>query len=230
MAISNNGTISSSVLASINGTGTKSSSSTSSNDNSAEGIQNRFLNLLVTQLQNQDPLNPMDNAQMTTQLAQISTLQGLTQLNETMTSLLSMNTDNQTLQAAGLIGKSVLVNGDKLSLSSGQASGSLNLAGNADTVTVTIKNASGATVKTLSLGGMDAGNRNFTWDGSTNAGGKAGDGVYTVTAEASLAGENITVKTLGSGVVGSVFRDTSGVSVNLGSLGKVALSNIQQIL
>ncbi|MDD5298554.1 MAG: flagellar hook assembly protein FlgD [Rhodocyclaceae bacterium] len=233
-SISNNGAISASVLASINGTSSKSStgstSASTTDPTSAQGIQDRFLNLLVTQLQNQDPLNPMDNAQMTTQLAQISTVGGLAQLNTSLQSLLATNTDNQTLQAAGLIGKNVLVKGGSMTLSQGQAGAALNLAGNADVVTVAVKDASGNQVKTLNLGGLNAGVRSFTWDGGTDAGGKAADGVYTITATASMGGQDVTATTLGSGVVSSITRDSTGVRINLGSQSSVALADIQQIL
>lgn len=234
--VSNNGSISSSVLAAINGTSNaKSTSATKTgaaggSDNSAEGIQNRFLSLLVTQLQNQDPLNPMDNAQMTTQMAQISTVSGLSQLNISLEGLLSSNTDTQTLQAAGLIGKNVLIAGNNLSLGGGEASGGMNLSGDADSVTVAIKNAAGTTVKTLDLGAQKAGVRTISWDGNTDSGAAAPDGSYTFSVSANQGGKSIAATTLGIGTVSSVARGSGGVSINLGTMGNVGLNSIQQIL
>ncbi len=86
-------------------------------------MQNRFLKLLTTQLKNQDPLNPMDNAQMTSQLAQMSTVSGIEKLNTTLGKMLDIYDSGQSMQAAGLIGKHVLVPGNTLPLAGGQALG-----------------------------------------------------------------------------------------------------------
>ena len=100
-------------------------------------IQDRFLTLLIAQLQNQDPLSPMDNAQITQQMAQISTVQGISTLNDTMTQLLSV----QGSQAAQFIGRGVTIDGSNLNLSTGVANGSALLAGNANEVQVEILGA-----------------------------------------------------------------------------------------
>src|SRR5512143_4217969 len=86
---------------------------------SVDADTNKFMTLLVTQLKNQDPLNPLDNAQVTSQLAQISTVSGIEKLNTTLQSLLQSTSDSQTTQAAGLVGHVVLVPGSGLQLSSG---------------------------------------------------------------------------------------------------------------
>ena len=80
----------------------------------ADDVQDRFLKLLVTQMKNQDPLNPLDNAQVTTQLAQISTVNGIEKLNATIEAMASSFTSGQSLQAATMIGKDVLVPGSTL--------------------------------------------------------------------------------------------------------------------
>jgi flagellar basal-body rod modification protein FlgD len=112
-------------------------------DATGEEVQNRFLKLLVTQLQNQDPLNPLDNAAVTTQISQINTVTGIERLNATLETLLNTFNDGQAMQAAALIGKSVLVAGSGLSLANGQAGGGVNLAGPADSVTLKILDAAG---------------------------------------------------------------------------------------
>ncbi len=231
--VTNGTTISSSVLDAINGSSsskkTTSTSGTSSDTTSADGIQDRFLTLLVTQLKNQDPLNPMDNAQMTSQLAQISTVTGLSNLNTTVQSLLDSNTNTQALQAANLIGQSVLAKGDNINLSSGSGTAAIDLSGSADAVTVTIKNASGATVQTIDLGSQSSGIKTFTWDGTTTSGSTATDGSYTFSVAASQSGTTVSTTALNLATVSSVARSSSGVSVNLGARGNVSLSDIHQI-
>ncbi len=112
-------TTSSSVLAALN----SSSSSSSSSTTTAEDIQNRFLTLLVAQLENQDPLNPLENTELTSQLSQMSTVQGIEQLNTTLSSLVNSLADTQAVQASALIGNTVLVPGANLTLSEGDAFG-----------------------------------------------------------------------------------------------------------
>lgn len=215
--------ISDSVLASINGTGTsKSGASANTSD--------RFLKLLTTQLRNQDPLNPMDNAQMTSQLAQISTVDGLTKLNATLEKLVSGSQDAETLQAAALVGRSVLVDGKHLQLASGQAIGGVSLSGDADAVKVEIKDANGLLVRTLNLGALDAGNVNFLWDGKNESGAQAVDGAYSMQVTATRGGEAVSATALELARVNSVSRGAAGTSINLGSQGTVSLDDIKQIL
>ena len=234
---STNGTLSSSLLASLNGTsGTSSTSSTggtssSSGAASTSSTQANFLNLLVTQLQNQDPLNPMDNAQVTSQLAQISTVDGITQLNTTLQTLLSNSTDSQTLQAASLVGQNVLVSGNGINLTQGQGSlAGVELAGAADSVTATIKDSNGLVVKTLHLGSMSAGDNTFVWDGTADNGTAAAAGAYSLSVAATQGNSSVTATALQTGQVSSVARGTSGVSINVGNLGTFAPSAIKQIL
>jgi flagellar basal-body rod modification protein FlgD len=109
--------------------------------------QDRFLKLLVTQLKNQDPLNPMDNAQMTSQMAQISTVEGIDKLNATLKMILEGSNENQAMQAAGAGRPRRAGAGSGLALSGGMAVGGIELDEPADRVTVTIKDASGLAVR-----------------------------------------------------------------------------------
>lgn len=235
--IQSTGAFSASQLAAINGTSSSSAaastSATSATDaaiGSTTDAQNRFLKLLVTQLQNQDPLNPMDNAQVTSQLAQISTVDGISQLNTTLQTLLSSSTDSATLQAASLVGHDVLVAGKNLTLSDGGTQGGVDLAGAADAVTVTIKNASGLTVRTLNLGAMKAGTHAFTWDGKADNGSTAANGNYTMSISATQGGSSVGATALQYTTVNSVARNSSGVSLNVSQLGAVSLGSVKQIL
>jgi flagellar basal-body rod modification protein FlgD len=129
------------------------------------GSADRFLKLLVTQLQNQDPLNPMDNAELTSQMAQINTVTGIQQLNASIAALHTQFVQMQALQGASLIGRDVTVEGNKLALGSdGKADAGFSLAGPADAVQVEILDGAGKVVDTLQLGAQDAGRHGFEWD------------------------------------------------------------------
>ena len=217
-------TKSSSVLATLN------SSSSSTNSTTSEDIQNRFLTLLVAQLENQNPLNPLDNTEVTNQLAQMSTVQGIEQLNTTLNSLVSSLADTQAVQASALISKTVLVPGANLTLSEGDAYGGVNLSSVADTVTVKIYDSSGNLVQTQSLGKAEAGNLLFSWDGSTSSGTTAADGAYTYKVTASKGSSSVTAEALQLGTVSALTRTTSGNFVlDLGSLGQYDFSDVQQV-
>jgi len=192
--------------------------------------QDRFLKLLVTQLKNQDPLNPMDNAQMTSQMAQISTVEGIDKLNATLKMILEGSNENQAMQAAALVGHGVLVPGSGLALSGGMAIGGIELAEPADRVTMTIKDASGIAVRTLELGDREAGSHGFAWDGKTDGGAQAADGAYTISVSARRGDAQVGVKALELGMVSSVARMNDGISLNVGALGAFKMSDVRQIL
>ena len=145
------------------------SSSTSSTASAAiaganeAGSQDRFLKLLVTQLQNQDPLSPMDNAELTSQIAQINTVTGIATLNTSVQALSGQFLQMQTLQGAALIGKDVIVPGNKLDIENGVAQGGFELAAAADSVKVEVLNAAGTVVDTVQLGASNAGVNGFNW-------------------------------------------------------------------
>jgi flagellar basal-body rod modification protein FlgD len=195
-----------------------------------EEMQNRFLKLLTTQLKNQDPLNPMENAEMTSQLAQINTINGIEKLNTTLGKMLEIYDNGQGMQAAGLIGKYVLVAGKSLPLAGGQAVGGVSLAEAADQVTVSVLDSAGNVVQQQQLGARDAGNFSFSWDGKKSDGNQAADGAYTFRVEALRAGKNVEATTLQVGMVNAVVRSSNGFLLDLGSQGNVAFDDVQQIL
>jgi len=192
--------------------------------------EDRFLKLLTTQLKNQDPLNPLDNAQMTSQLAQISTVSGIEKLNATLQLLLQGSQEAQTTQAANLVGHGVLVPGSALLLTSGAAVGGIELSAAADKVTVTIKDGNGLAVRTLALGDMEAGVHNFTWDGLTDSGAQAVDGSYSISVAAKQGTENVAASALNLGVVRSVIRGSTGFSLDVGNFGNFMMDDVKQIL
>ena len=144
--------------------GTASASTSSAGATAAKEAGDRFLKLLVTQLQNQDPMNPMDNAQMTSQMAQISTVSGIEKLNTTVEGLNSQFVQMQALQGASLVGKDVLLQGDRLSrMADGSVQGGFEMASAADRVKVEVLSPAGVVVETLNLGAQGSGRQAFNW-------------------------------------------------------------------
>ena len=150
------------VTSQLNGAAAASSLTAGSDAASAD----RFLKLLVAQMQNQDPLNPLDNAQVTSQMAQIQTVSGVEKLNTTVQALNSQFVQMQALQGAALVGRDVIVAGNKLDIHEGNAQGGFELTSAADSVKVEVLNAGGHVVDTLQLGAQAAGRHSFDWDAS----------------------------------------------------------------
>jgi flagellar basal-body rod modification protein FlgD len=195
-----------------------------------ENVQDRFLKLLVTQLSNQDPLNPMENAEVTTQMAQISTVTGIEKLNTAMADMSAGFLAAQSVQAGALIGRGVLGEGSKLLLEQGGATGGIELDLPADRVTLSIVKPNGELVKTIELGAVRAGTMTFKWDGSTDAGGTAAAGLYEFQVEARQQGERVDARTLGFGRVQSVTLGSERLILDTLGLGPLGLDQVKQIL
>lgn len=193
-------------------------------------MENRFLTLLMAQIKNQDPLNPLDNAQVTTQLAQLNTVNGIEKLNATLGQLLSGYNEAQAMQAAGMIGKNVMVAGNNLPLANAVAIGGMQLASPADRVQLTVKDASGKLVLTQDLGARAAGSSYFAWDGKDDQGKVLADGTYTFAVAATANGQKVEAGAMQIGTVSAVVRNTNGFLLDLGAMGNVAFKDVQQIL
>lgn len=226
--------IGSNVLNAINGGGATMTKRQS------DELRENFLTLLTTQLQNQDPLNPMENHEMTSQLAQISTVSGVEQLNETLQGITAQMEAGKALQASGLIGQGVMVPGDRVLLEQDETGKAhttpfgIELARPADNVTATITSASGQVVRRVELGSLRAGVESFSWDGATDSGETAMPGSYRVVFAAKDAdGNSINVESLNYAMVNGVMpSDRNGeVRLDLGAIhGQIALNDIRQIL
>ena len=195
----------------------------------AKDASDRFLTLLVAQLQNQDPLNPLDNAQVTTQLAQISTVSGISQLNDTVAALGASMGISQYLQAANLVGHDVVLGGNDLGLADGKAQGGMQLSSAADHVTVAISDAAGNVVRTLDLGAQDAGARYFDWDGKTDSGSAAPAGHYTFAVTATASGKAVTFDTLMHATVEGIVSTPGGALLQLNNGNQIAFDAVKQI-
>ncbi|MFZ2650236.1 MAG: flagellar hook capping FlgD N-terminal domain-containing protein [Burkholderiaceae bacterium] len=129
----------------------------------AQASADRFLKLLVAQMQNQDPLNPMDNAQVTSQMAQINTVSGIEKLNLAVQALSDQFLQMQALQGAALVGRDVIVPGNAMSITDDVGQGGFELNTAADNVKVEILNGAGHVIDTLALGAQAAGRHSFNW-------------------------------------------------------------------
>ena len=190
------------------------------------GSEDRFLKLLVAQLSNQDPLNPMDNAQMTSQMAQISTVSSIEKVNASLGGLASQLASLQMLQASTLVGRSVLVEGSQLAISEGRAGGAIDLSARADSVKIEILSAGGQVVDSIDLGRQEAGRHAFEWDASRHPGVVSAS--YRVSA--TSAGKAVATTQLVRDQVQAVSADGGVMNVQLRGQGSVAYSTVRAIL
>jgi len=216
------------------GAGAATAATTSSKatkaDNSPEAIQERFMSLLVAQLKNQDPMAPMDNAQVTSQMAQLNTVTGISDLNKSMDTMVTAMGANQTVQATSMLGRSVLVDGSSMSLKGGEANGAFELKQPVDKLSVDVMDRGGNVIKTIDLGNAAKGVHEFKWDG-TNADGKTmADGAYSFQIQASAAGVKVDASTMvktevqgvrNAGTAGAMLLTANGSEVSLGSVKQI---------
>lgn len=198
---------------------------------SSADTEQRFLKLLVTQLNNQDPLNPLDNAQLTSQLAQMSTVSGIEKLNSAFQSMLAQSGSSQVLQSASLIGRTVLVPGSELTLKKGSdAALAVDMPQSADSVKITVTNAAGKTVRSFDLGALPQGVKTLSWDGLNDTGASVADGSYTVNVLATSGDAKVAASALTYASVTSVSQGASGVALSLASGAKASLADVRLIL
>ncbi|MFZ9406791.1 MAG: flagellar hook assembly protein FlgD [Burkholderiaceae bacterium] len=190
--------------------------------------EDRFLKLLVAQMNNQDPLNPMDNAQVTSQLAQINTVKGIDALNGSVKKLLEQSQAAQTSQAMGLVGRSVLLDGNLMELSpEGMARGAFQLDAPAASVRVEVLDAAGKVVDSRSMNNLPAGMQQFVWDGK---GGSLPPGDYALQVTAINGSQQSPVRTYSAVTVQAVQPGSNGAQLNLGSFGSRPMSDIRAYL
>ena len=215
----------------VNSTSSTSSSSTAAssvNANDAAGSQDRFLKLLVAQLNNQDPMNPMDNAQMTSQIAQINTVTGIEKLNTTVQGMVDQFASQQLMQGTALVGHQVLVEGNTMALDTkaGKAYGALDLDSAATSVKVQVLDANSKELGVVDLGAIDQGRYNFEWDASQYK----GDGplkfkVLATNGETAVASTALTIDK-----VSSVSLSKGILQLDLASGGTTTQSALKAIL
>ncbi|WP_405279734.1 flagellar hook assembly protein FlgD [Cobetia sp. Ld8] len=227
-------TLDTSVLNSINQTTTTSGVIDSTQSvSSTEELNDQFMTLLVAQMQNQDPMDPVSNSDLTAQLAQISTVSGIEELNTTLEGITAQISSSEALQAASLLDQGVLVGGNAVLVGNATSTPfGLELADDVDNATVEVLGADGSVVKTFELGALEAGIHGFVWDGLLDDGTEAADGSYQLAVTAERAGESYDdLQTLSYGVVSGVNQTDSGAQLDLGPvLGVVSLDAVRQVL
>ncbi|AVF34769.1 flagellar hook assembly protein FlgD [Rahnella sikkimica] len=217
-------------------TSTGSSTSTTGTS-SADDLSSSFLTLLVAQLKNQDPTNPMDNSQLTSQLAQISTVSGIEKLNTTLGGISGQISSGTSVQASSLIGHGVMVSGSAI-LVGKDTDGTVSttpfgfeLETAASNVTASVSDSTGKVVKTISLGSQTAGVHSYTWDGTQDDGTAAADGSYTFSINALNNSQQMVATPLNYALVNGVTKDSSGnTALDLGVRGTATVDSVRQIL
>lgn len=210
------------------GATTASAASAASDSLTANSTEDRFLKLLVAQMRNQDPLNPLDNAQVTTQLAQISTVRGIEDLKRAMEKMAGGAGISSPIQAIGLIGRDLLTEGSGFEVtdaSPAKITAGFELANAADAVSLQIVNAAGEPVFSQILGQTQAGVQLFQWDR-----GDAPVGAYQLKVRALASGQEFAATPLTPAQVIGVSQGTDGVRIELSGRAGIAASAIKAVL
>lgn len=207
-------------------TSSSSSTKTAASSTDATTMQDRFLKLLVAQMNNQDPMNPMDNAQMTTQMAQINTVNGIQQLNQTLTGIASQFSSMQVLQGSSLVGRNVLTAGSTLTPdSTGNAGAAFDLADQANNVKVEILSPSGQVIDAQNLGSLSSGRHAFSW----NAANYQGSGNVSFRVTATNGSQAVTASPLTQDTVTSVGSSNGSLTLQLQSGKSVSYADVAAI-
>jgi flagellar basal-body rod modification protein FlgD len=208
----------------------KAASTAASSSDGALG-ENDFLTLLVAQLQQQDPLNPMDDTSYVAELAQFSSLEQLTNINSGITNMTSALNSQGQVNAVNFIGKNVTGSGNSIVLSDGQATPvSYTLSGAATDVQANIFDSGGNIVKTVDLGAQAAGNQSFSWDGTNASGVTAGNGTYTISMSAqSASGAAMTVTPQITGTVTGVQNNSGTYMLTFANGQQISLLNLTSV-
>jgi flagellar basal-body rod modification protein FlgD len=193
--------------------------------------QDDFLNLLITQMQYQDPLDPMDNNEMATQLAQFNMVEALAEMNDNLEQMLTNQASVNNLQASSLIGKTIRAEGNSLSMQDAGVSGGAYQLSQAGNVTVLISDSNGNVVRQIDAGYKDTSLQSIEWDGKNQQGTVLSDGIYNFQVLATDEnGQSISVTSYLLGTVdgitfnnGSAVYQVCGEEINFSDI--LAISN-----
>ena len=215
----------------INGIRSSSELVGSSNggDPSKELGKTQFLELMIAQFNNQDPLKPADNQDFIAQLAQFSSLEGIENLNTSVDSMAAAMRSSLTLEAASLVGRSVLVATDRALMTENGIGGNIRNTQASSDLIVEISTLGGALLRRIPLGAQDSGEVRFLWDGTDETGELQPGGAYRVQAFATVAGQKREVTVELPEIVVSVSFGERGVTVNLAAGTSVPVTEIKEI-
>jgi flagellar basal-body rod modification protein FlgD len=192
-----------------------------------------FLTLMLAQLKNQDPTSPVDSNTFLSQLASLSEVQGITQLNTSFSAMSNSLVSGQALQASSLLGHQALVSSATATLAAnGTVTGAVAVPQTTSAVTLDISNSGGVLVQRINLGAQSTGLANFTWNGQQGDGSQAPAGQYTLSAQVAGVASGTAVSTYVNGTVQSVTMGgtgTTGLTLNVAGLGSVPFSSVEQI-
>lgn len=193
--------------------------------------QDEFLQLMTTQLTNQDPLKPMEDGDFISQMAQFGTVNGITELQSSFASMASAMQSSQALQASVMVGRSVTIPSEQGVLSeTGSLSASVNLPAAAQNTVINISKPNGELVRTINLGEQSAGINDFSWDGITEGGERAPAGNYIITAQSTNGEDAESLQIFTSDTVDSVsLGGAGGFTLHLSSLGDRSLNDVLKI-
>lgn len=191
--------------------------------------QTQFLELMLAQLRNQDPLDPADNEAFVAQLAQFSTLEGITNLNDSVASMNTSLRSQLTLQSASLVGRSVLVPTNTTLMEGNGLTGNIELSQSTSNLSVEIAGQSGESIRRLELGAQSAGSLRFLWDGTDDTGAAMPPGIYQVRATSLIGDESVEQEVRLPERVVSVTLADDGARVNLAGGTDVSVTEISEI-
>ena len=203
----------------------------------AELNQEDFLTLMLTQLKHQDPFKPMDPSQQVGQLAQFSSVSGLSEVNKNIAALTTSLRGNQVLDGAALIGRGVIATGNQIYLPAAEEGvargpqGLVTVPPGASSVQLVVKDSAGALVKTQALS-ASRGVQAFAWDGTNSSGGAAQAGGYKIEVIAKVGDQNVSLTTSVAAHVSSVALDptTGSLMLDTDSLGEIEMSDVERVL
>ncbi len=196
----------------------------------SDELQERFMTLLITQIKNQDPLNPLDNAEVTSQLAQLNMVGGIERLNDRIEAMAASFLSGQSLQAASLVGRNVLVEAGTLDNTGEGGRFGVELARSVDAMSVSIVGPTGEIVERLDLGPQPAGMHALEWDGLDSSGQAAPTGSYRIDITATTGGESVAVTALAARTVSAVTTGDGKVQLELSNAGTVSLGQVRQFI
>lgn len=198
--------------------------------NGGELGKNEFMELMIAQLNNQNPLEPQGNGEFIADLAQFSSLEEMQGLTATVEGFTSNYQSTQALQASSMVGRSVLVNASEGPTSvAGTISGMVDVPASTSDLRISVLNPSGELVNQYEMGQQFAGQVPFLWDGKNTVGDQMPTGQYTIKAEANYGGKTEQLGTMLSANVDSVSLGNNGITLNLAGMGAVPLNEIRQI-
>lgn len=193
--------------------------------------QGDFLKLMTAQLKNQDPFAPVDNSQMVAQMAQFSSLAGISEMNTTLKAMAAKLNAGTATDAMSYVGKTVLAPGGvAYGRTSGGLAGAVELDGEATNVSVTISDANGLTLRTMDLGATRAGTIEYEWDGKTASGADAGTGPFNIGVLARKGNTSVAARNLAWAPVAAVAIPASGpAQLTLPGLGQIPVTAVRKI-